>query len=72
MIALPKWSLWSTPTTSEFRSWVSDKWYENEDERLRWRDRPEYTRREWFRNNRWFLKREFLLAKRSASGYNEQ
>ena len=47
-------------TTSKFRQWITNTWYEHKREVLSWDKKVvDYSQEEWFAKNKWFLKRQY-------------
>jgi hypothetical protein len=44
------------PTSSRFRVWVTNKWFEHKDEAEAWGSKPCGTPQQYFLKYRWFLK----------------
>ena len=42
-----------------FRQWVNEKWYEHKEECSTWKAPSCKDAQEYFRKNRWFLKKRF-------------
>jgi len=53
------------PDISEFRLWCENSWQEHLVEKESFGERVTYTRQEYFRNNKYFLKSQFKLHKSS-------
>jgi|11BtaG_2_1085332.scaffolds.fasta_scaffold80513_2 hypothetical protein len=50
---------------TEFRFWLSNKWYEHCLEVLNWEGKQvDYTMAEWALKNKWFLKHKFKNRKK--------
>ena len=53
------------PNRNPWREFVTEKWYQHKDEIYTWTNKPltEYDFSEYFRNNKWFLKKQFKKLK---------
>lgn len=54
------------PVPSEFRLWVTNKWYEHRDESEAWGCPVNGSSADYFRKYKWFLKTVYQKEKRHA------